>query len=322
MEGWRGFVEENGLENVKPMREEVKAKLREICPGGVEFSVPAAEYTSMGVGGQVDAFVYPRTIEQVKQIVKYLLVNEVPFLPVGRLTNLIVRDGGYRGVFLSLADLRDIRTEENGSQVILNVQAGVPLSQLVSMCVEKGYGGVECCAGIPGTVGGALRMNAGAFGWEIKDITRAVVFIFPMGEVKTLAAEELRFYYRRLDVPEGTVIVEASFVLRREDPSRVREYVRKVLHIRKEKHPHEFRSAGSVFKNPEGHIAGRLIEEVGLKGMTLGGAQVSEKHGNFIVNRGNARAKDVLELIEIIREKVRREKGIILETEVVVVGDE
>ncbi|MCX7816374.1 MAG: UDP-N-acetylmuramate dehydrogenase [Syntrophales bacterium] len=304
------------------MRESVREKLMEICSGRVEFSLPIAEYTSMGVGGTVDAFVYPRTFEEVKQIIRYLNAVGIPFLPVGRMTNIIVRDGGYRGVFLSLAELRQVRIEEDGNQVVIYAQAGVSLAQMVSLCVEKGFGGVEFCAGIPGTVGGALRMNAGAFGREIKDVTRAVDFVFPNGEIKTVAAEKLLFCYRKLDVPESTVIVGGSFVLWRDDPSKVGGYVRDILRKRKEKHPQEFKSVGSVFKNPEGYVAGRLIEEVGLKGLTLGGAQVSEKHGNFIVNLGNARAKDILTLMEMVREKVYREKGVLLESEVVVVGDD
>ncbi len=180
---------------------------------------------------------------------------------------------------------------------------------------------MEFCAGIPGSVGGAVRMNAGAYGGEIKDIVESVSLLDASGVIRAAAREELRFAYRNLDLPAETIIIGAAFRLRRGNGEKIAGRVREIIGMRREKHPLEFRNAGSVFKNPRDCPAGRLIEEAGLKGIRIGDAQVSEKHGNFIVNRGQATAEEILRLIALIQRRVFERTGNTLETEVKIIGE-
>jgi len=305
------------------MEEGIREGLRALAGERVLFAAPLSEYTSMGVGGAADALVFPETVAEAARVVAFLKAEGVPFIPVGNLTNLIVRDGGYRGVVLCLKGLRRLHVAGEGEDgLALTAEAGVPLSSLVAVGMEEGAAGLEFLAGIPGSVGGALRMNAGAFGREMKDIVASVSLLRFGGEVDHVPREELKFAYRRLFLAEGDVIVAGVFSLKRGERSRIRSRVEEIMTMRRERHPGGWGSAGSIFKNPPGAAAGRLIEEAGLKGLEVGGARVSEKHGNFIVNRGGARAADVLALMEIVRERVEAVTGIVLEAEVEVIGEE
>lgn len=303
--------------------EEIKNTLRRMARGDILFDVPLREYTSMGVGGPADIVVFPRDATEAMRIVEYLTLSGVPFLPVGNGTNLIVRDGGYRGVVLCLRGLQDLSWgQHTGGVVNVTAGAGLSLARLVAFTVDEGLTGLEFCAGIPGSVGGAVKMNAGAYGREMKDVVSALKILSAAGKEDRLGKGELSFAYRCLHLPTGSVILEAEFLLEEGERGKIGDAVAKVMDRRRHKHPLEYGSAGSIFKNPPGVPAGRLIEEAGLKGLTAGGAQISEKHGNFIVNRGGARASDVLVLIDAAREKVRAMTGIALETEVVIVGED
>jgi UDP-N-acetylmuramate dehydrogenase len=297
--------------------EDFRDQLRELLFGEIRFAEPASRHTSLGVGGPIDALVFPESEKELLALVRFLTGSGTPFLPVGNWTNLVVTDRGYRGVLVSLRQLTGLRqSEREGGTVLLEAQAGVPLSQIVQYSLERSLTGMEFCAGIPGSVGGAVRMNAGAYGGDIKDVVTALRLLDPPDQVRTEAAEMLNFAYRSLDLPAKTIIIGAVFRLHRGDGERIGE----ILAARREKHPLAFRNAGSVFKNPRDIPAGRLIEAAGLKGIRVGDAQVSEQHANFIINRGAATATDIVNLIDLIQRRVFAATGQRLETEVKIIG--
>ena len=299
-------------------------KLRDMVSGKVLFDEPMSRHTSIGVGGNADAVVWPERSGEMSRIVHFLRQFQVPFIPVGNGTNLIVKDGGYKGAVISMLRMSGISLAERGSeQVLLHAGAGATLSEIVLLTEKRALSGMEFCAGIPGSVGGAVRMNAGAYGSEIKDVVETVELMIVSGEILEAEKDDLKFTYRNLDIPDGTVIVGASFLLVKGIEEKIHARINEILGKRKNKHPLEYRNAGSIFKNPNGGIpAGRIIDESGLKGMQIGGAKISEKHGNFIVNLGNAKASDIIALIDVIKTNVKKERGIMLQTEVMIVGED
>ena len=298
-------------------------ELKEAVEGEALFDEPLDRHTSIRVGGRADALVFPRSVAALRRVVARCRSGSVPYTPVGNWTNLIVRDGGYRGVIVSLRGLQGAVWERDArGDALARVEAGLPVAELVRVAARDGFTGMEFCAGIPGSVGGAVMMNAGAYGSEIRDVIEEATLMDGRGEVLRRGKGELDFAYRKLDLPEGMIVIGAAFALRREDPVKVRERVAEILAKRGKKHPLEYPNAGSVFKNPAGRPAGRIIEEAGLKGTRIGGAMISEKHGNFIVNTGDARASDILALIDLVQKKVREQTGICLETEVRVIGEQ
>jgi len=302
----------------KPWRDE----LRELMAGRVLFDEPAERRASIGVGGRIDALCFPESEGELAAAVAFLGARRVPFFPVGNWTNLIVRGGGYRGALISLTGLRShtVSDAEEGG-VHLEAQAGLPLAELVTLALREALTGMEFCAGIPGSVGGAVRMNAGAYGGEIKDICISARLLDPQGGVRTVERAALDFSYRNLDLPAETTIIGAAFHLRRGTGDAIARRVREIIALRRERHPLEFPNAGSIFKNPGALPAGKLIEAAGLKGTRIGDAQVSEKHGNFIVNRGRATATDILDLIALVQKRVYEATGHALETEVRIIGE-
>ncbi len=302
----------------EPWRGELRARMA----GKILFDEPAEGHTSIGVGGTIDALCFPESEGELAPLVAFLRARGIPFLPVGNWTNLIVRGSGYRGVLISTTGLHSLKASdgEDGG-VRLDAQAGLPLSELVNLAVREALTGMEFCAGIPGSVGGAVRMNAGAFGGEMKDVCLAVRLLDPQAEVRTAPRTELSFSYRNLDLPAESIIIGAAFSLRRGNGEEIARRVREIISLRRGKHPLEFRSAGSIFKNPREVPAGKLIEQAGLKGLRIGDAQVSEKHGNFIVNRGRATAEELLGLIELVQRRVYEATGHALEPEVRIIGE-
>lgn len=302
---------------------DLKETIQCIVSGSVLFDEPMSRHTSMGVGGTADIFLSPVTIEELQTTISCLSNNKVPFAPVGNCTNLIVRDGGYRGVLISLKGLEAVEvSKEEGETVFLSAQTGVHLSRLVELSARKSLTGMEFCAGIPGSVGGGIKMNAGAYGKEIKDVIVLVSLINGKGIIRDVARDDLQFEYRNLALTEGTVIVSAVFGLRKGLQANIRERISHIMAMRREKHPLAYRSAGSVFKNPPDEPAGRIIDEVGLKGLRIGDAMVSKIHGNFIVNLGKATARDITLLMDTVQKRVLEERGILLEPEIKVIGDE
>ena len=302
--------------------ETFRGELRQRMAGRILFDEPAGRHTSIGIGGRIDALLFPENEPELAQVVAFLRERQTPFLPVGNWTNLIVRDGGYRGTLISLCRIRGLELRDEGENGIrLLAGAGCPLAELVNLAVREGADGMEFCAGIPGSVGGAVRMNAGAYGGEIAKVVESVTLLDDSGGIRSAPRAELPFSYRNLDLPAESIIIGAAFRLRQGETEKIAGRVREILGLRREKHPLEFPNAGSIFKNPPDCPAGRLIEEAGLKGLRIGDAQVSEKHGNFIVNRGAASAEDLLRLISLVRQRVFEKSGHALETEVKIIGE-
>lgn len=290
--------------------------------GWVFYDEPMSRHTSMKVGGKADALVSIENEDQLAEIVARLKAAKINYLPVGNLTNIIVRDGGYRGVILLLNGFQEIicRQAPQGGYFIA-AQAGAPLSSVVGIAAEHELTGLEFCAGIPGSIGGAVWMNAGAFGKEMKDVLFDVSLLDYAGRRKTLKREEIEFHYRHTVLPPEAIILTARLQLEKGESKKIQEKIREIMRLRREKHPLVYPSAGSVFKNLPGMPAGRIIEEMGLKGKRCGDAEVSLQHANFIVNRGKATASDVLNLISIIQNRAKKEKGVTLDTEVIIVGE-
>lgn len=292
--------------------------------GEILASVPMSDYTSFRVGGRVDYLAFPSDIQDLQKILGWCKQRGVRYFVLGNGTNLLVRDGGVRGMAISLSRGFLCLEEVGGGpeENLILAEAGGPLGKLVEFSSEKGLAGMEFAAGIPGTVGGAIFMNAGAFKEEMKGVLHSVRLMDPEGNIAEKGKNQLRFSYRSLEVEKGAVILGAQFRLRPENGQKVKAKVEENIRWRRAKQPWDLPSAGSVFKNPVQGPAGRFVEEAGLKGSRIGDAQVSEQHANFIVNRGKARARDILALVEIIREKVFKEKGVWLETEIQVVGED
>jgi UDP-N-acetylmuramate dehydrogenase len=290
--------------------------------GKIWYDEPMSRHASLNLGGKADALVMTENEEQLGEVVRRLSEKNIPFLPVGNLTNILVRDGGYRGVMIWMRGLDQATCVigENG-RCFMDAQAGVALSRVVGLAAAEELTGLEFCTGIPGSVGGAVWMNAGAYGKEIKDIVSTVSVMDGRGEKKILQRGEIAFAYRASNLPADVIICGARFVLQKGSGAQIKERMADMMKLRQEKHPLQYPSAGSVFKNLPGLPAGQLIEELGLKGVRRGDAQVSKKHANFIVNKGRGTARDVLALIALIQEKARKEKGVELETEIVIVGE-
>ena len=328
MEDRRGIFE-TGLAKVNtPGRHMLKdnslrEKLKDVVSGMVLIDEPMSRHTSIGVGGPTDALISPENAKELGRIITYLRHLKTPFIPVGNGTNLIVRDGGYRGVIISMKGLNSIvLNKRNTEWASIRTGAGATLSEIVRLAAEESLTGMEFCAGIPGSVGGAVKMNAGAYGSEIKDVVDKIELMDKKGNIRDVKKNSLKFEYRNLALPEGKIITGASFLLTKGIKEKIQGRINEILGMRKNKHPLEFRNSGSVFKNPKGSApAGQIIDEMGLKGYQIGGAKISEKHGNFIVNLGQAKASDIIALIEMVKKKVKAERGIILETEVEIIGE-
>ncbi len=276
--------------------------------------------TSFKVGGRADLLVYPENIEDIKETVLYAKKESLDLFILGLGSNLLVGDKGIRGIVINLArGFKGIRLL-NGN--MLDCSAGASIGLVVSQSAKFGLKGAEFLSGIPGTLGGAVRMNAGAFGSEMKDIIETVTFMNQEGEIIQQEKESLKFEYRNFHIDDGAIILSATLALASDNEEAVRKRIKDYAKERAIKQPLGSATAGSVFKNPPGDFAGRLIEEAGLKGRLVGGAKVSDKHANFIENIGGASAADILALIEIIKDRVLKKSGIILETEVKVVGEE
>ncbi len=301
----------------------IKETLKDITSAKILYDEPMSRHASLCVGGKADALVMIENEEQLIGIVKRLIAKKSDYLPTGNLTNIIVRDGGYRGAILLMKGLKKTNHQyspESGN--IISAQAGASLSAVVSLALAQELSGMEFCAGIPGSVGGAVWMNAGAYGKEIKDVVENVYLLDASGEKKEMRREEINFEYRKTELPPLAIVLGASFKLEKGNSEEIKKRITEIMKWRQEKHPLEYPNAGSIFKNITGQPAGRIIEEMGMKGESIGGARISPKHANFIVNTGKATASEVLQLISLVQKKARAEKGINLETEVVIIGDE
>lgn len=280
---------------------------------------PMKKHTTFRVGGNADYFVMPKTKEEVKKIIALCQEMEMPYYILGNGSNLLVGDKGYRGVIIQIyKEMNAILVEENQ----IKVQAGALLSKIGSAALEAELTGFEFAAGIPGTMGGAVVMNAGAYGGEMKDVLKTVTVLTPEGEVLTLEKDELELGYRTSIVAQkGYIVLEAVIELETGNKDAIKARMDELKVQRTTKQPLEYPSAGSTFKRPEGYFAGKLIQDAGLRGFQVGGAQVSEKHCGFVINKDNATAADVLELMRQVSEIVKEKFGVELEPEVKRLGE-
>ncbi|CEQ24701.1 UDP-N-acetylenolpyruvoylglucosamine reductase [[Clostridium] sordellii] len=287
---------------------------------GIYLNEPMKNHISFKVGGPADFLLKPKTEDEIKRLIEFLKNENIPYIVIGNGSNLLVKDGGIRGVVIKIADnFNNFEIED--TKVI--AQSGALLSFMGKAILNKSLTGFEFAAGIPGTLGGAIAMNAGAYGGEMKDIVKSVRLIDSKGNIIELSNKEMEFEYRRSLISKSDYIVLSAIMeLKEGNFDEIKGYMKELTKSRVTKQPLNLPSAGSTFKRPEGHFAAKLIEDSGLKGLTLGGARVSEKHSGFVVNIGDAKAKDIIELINVVKSTVYSKFGVMLEEEVKILGDE
>ncbi len=291
--------------------------LEDIIRGDVRTGEVMVRHTSFKIGGPADYYIEPEDARDLSEAVRYLRDNSVPFIVLGCGTNVLVRDGGIRGAVISTAMMKKI---ERIDDTKIYADAGAQLATLLRASEKFSLEGLEFLAGIPGSVGGATVMNAGAWGSDMSEVTGEVTILGSDNNVTKRKRENLSFEYRKLHIDEGEIILGAVFSLSQGNREEIKRKIRENLEKRKGTQPLRFPSAGSVFKNPKEGPAGRIIDELGLKGKKIGGAAVSDVHANFIVNVKGASAKDVLDLVEVVSKEVKRTRGIDLEMEIKVAG--
>ncbi len=303
------------------MNEEIKSRLEQIVGSeGVKIDEPMSQHTTFRIGGMADYFVSPKTKEQIKELIDYCRQEEIPYYLIGNGSNLLVGDKGFRGVIIQIDRAFGAITFLDEQTV--KAEAGVMLSKLAAEVADKELTGFEFASGIPGTLGGAVYMNAGAYGGEIKDCIVSALILDENNEMKTLSKEELELTYRNSIVAQkGYTVLEAVFHFEKGDKEAILAKMSELNGQRREKQPLNFPSAGSTFKRPEGYFAGKLIMDAGLRGYRVGGAMVSEKHCGFVVNVENGTAKDVTTLMEDVDRIVFEQFGVHLEPEVRFLGE-
>ncbi len=304
------------------MRAELREQLIGLLGERLRFAVPLTRYTSFRVGGPAEVFAEPDTLTELETLVALLHQESVPYFLLGGGTNILISDKGIRGVVIKLGEgFNYSRWEEERDTAQVGVGAGRSLGRFVREAVGKGYGGVEFAEGIPGSAGGGLLMNAGAFGGELSRVVEAISGVCADGTPIRLPGDRLGFAYRRTALSPGLIVAEIEFRLQRVRQEALLAAMLEAQRKRQQTQPHGYPNAGSIFKNPPGVYAGRLIETAGLKGLTRGGAQVSERHANFIVNTGTARAAEVRQLMGQIQQAVWEKNQVWLEPEVRLVGE-
>ena len=298
------------MEIVKQIKEEL---------AGIEilFNEPLKQYTYTKVGGGADYLAFPRNHYELKRIVTFANNHEIPWMVLGNSSNIIVRDSGIEGFVIMFDHFHDVRV--NG--YVIEAEAGAKLIDVTHVARYHSLTGFEFACGIPGSIGGAVYMNAGAYGGEIAHILQSCKVLTPKGELKTLTAEELTFGYRHSKIQEtGDVVISAKFALAPGNYDQIDQEMARLTHLRELKQPLEYPSCGSVFKRPVGHFAGQLISEAGLKGHRIGGVEVSEKHAGFMINVDHGTAKDYEDLIAHVIATVEKSAGVTLEREVRIIG--
>ncbi|WP_029233765.1 UDP-N-acetylmuramate dehydrogenase [Butyrivibrio sp. VCB2006] len=301
------------------MNQDIIEVLRQINPDlEMNTNEKMSRHTTFKTGGPASLFIRPKNLEQLKSTVALLRKAEVPYYVLGNGSNLLVSDKGYDGAIISTEKFTDIRLED---ETKIYAESGAMNSRIAAFARDNSLTGFEFAAGIPGTIGGAMIMNAGAYGGEMKLITKEVRALSPQGEVIRLDNEALRFGYRTSSLKgKDFIVVSALLELTKGDKDEIAAGMQELALKRKEKQPLEYPSAGSTFKRPEGYFAGKLIEDAGLRGYTVGGAMVSDKHCGFVINKGNATSKDIYKLICDVQKKVFDDFGVKLEPEVILLG--
>jgi len=287
----------------------------------IEFKLnePLSKYTFTKTGGPADVLAFPKTRDELVEIVDTARVNKVAITVIGNASNLIIKDGGIRGIVIILPNFHEIRVSETS----VTAEAGATIINTTIAAQKAGLTGIEFAAGIPGSVGGAVFMNAGAYGGEITDVFESAEVLMPDGRITTLTHEDMQFGYRHSIVQDnGGIVISATFALKRGNKDAIQEEMDRLNELRRSKQPLEYPSCGSVFKRPKGHFTGPLIIKAGLQGKIIGGAQDSMKHAGFIVNIKHATATDYLNLIHLIQKTVKEKFDVELKTEVRIIGED
>ena len=302
--------------NIKEILE--KSKLNK---ENLYYDEPMAKHTSFKIGGPADVFIKVDNIEELKETLDLSKQNQIPLTIIGNGSNLLVTDKGIRGITAKL-NLKDIEIKNENNKQIIKVDAGVPVGLLAQKLLKEEIAGFEELSGIPGTIGGAVIMNAGAHGKELKDILKKVTAMDYNGNIHEFTNEECLFSYRNSRFQkEKYIILQATLELEKGNSTEIKEKMDEYMQFRKEKQPIEYPNAGSTFKRGEDFVTAKLIDEAGLKGYKVGGAQVSKKHAGFIVNVDNATAKDVIELTDYIKEKIEEKFGKKINLEIQIIGE-
>lgn len=299
---------------------DVKEKLLQIMTEDeVKIDEPLSQYTYTKIGGNADYLLFPTTFEQLQQAYKIALLAEIPITILGNGSNVLIKDGGIRGAVFNLTKLANIRLE--GDKVF--AQSGAALIDTSRFALEQSLTGLEFACGIPGSIGGALYMNAGAYGGEIADVLESATVLTVDGEIISVQKEELELGYRTSNIAKNNyVVIEAVFQLQAGSYDVIKAKMDELTYLRESKQPLEYPSCGSVFKRPPGYFAGKLIQDSNLQGTKIGGAQVSTKHAGFIVNVDNATADDYISLIKHVQKTVKENYNVNLETEVRIIGED
>ena len=291
-----------------------------IAKDSILIDEPMSRHTTFSVGGPADFFVTPKAEEEVRDVIRICKEAGMPYYIIGNGSNLLVSDAGYRGVIVQIyKEMNEVKVEGD----LVKAQAGALLSGIAAKALGAELSGFEFASGIPGTIGGACVMNAGAYGGEMKDVLESVTVLTGEGKIIELGRNELELGYRTSVIAKkGYIVLGAVLKLERGDGEKIKTYMDELKEKRVTKQPLEYPSAGSTFKRPEGYFAGKLIEDAGLRGFQVGGAQVSEKHCGFVINRDHATAADIMELMRQVQIRVKENSGVDLEPEVKRLGDE
>lgn len=301
--------------NVNTLEKDIKQFVDAI---DVRMDAPLADYTYTKVGGKADVLVFPRSYSEIEKIVAYTKENDVPLTILGNASNVIIRDGGLRGVVIILTKMNEVKVEDNK----ITAQSGAAIIDVSRVALDASLSGLEFACGIPGSIGGALYMNAGAYGGEVKDVLEQIVVITDTGERKVMTSEELELGYRTSVLQNNNYIaVEATFALEKGDQTAIKAKMDELTFLRESKQPLEYPSCGSVFQRPPGHFAGKLIMDAGLQLTRIGGVEVSGKHAGFMVNVDNGTASDYINLIKHVQKTVKEKFDVSLHREVRIIGD-
>lgn len=284
------------------------------------YQEPMSKHTTFRIGGAADVFIRISEVKQLQVLIPELVKREIPYYVIGKGSNLLVGDGGFRGVVIQLDETFD---EIKVNKDVLTAGAGAGMAKIANVAKQHSLAGFEFAAGIPGSIGGGVIMNAGAYGGELKDVVTGVRVLCRDGNIKEYSNEEMCFGYRisALKNKPEYIVLEVEIRLKKGNDEEISAKMQELAGRRKEKQPLEFPSAGSTFKRPEGYFAGKLIGDAGLSGFRIGGAEVSAKHNGFVINTGNATASDVKAVIETVQDKVYQEFQVMLEPEVIFLGD-
>lgn len=295
-------------------------RLTEAFPNAnIKENEPLSNYTYTETGGPAEVLIFPTSTKEVTEIMNWIKTEDCPLTILGNASNLIVKDGGIKGITIIMTEIKDIVAK--GERVTAG--AGAAIIDVSQEALNQDLTGLEFACGIPGSIGGAIYMNAGAYGGEVKDCVESVQILTRDGEVKTYSNEEMNFSYRHsylMDIDD--IVLSVTFKLDKGDHSKIKDKMDELTYLRTSKQPLEYPSCGSVFKRPEGYFTGKLIQDAGLQGLVHGGAQVSEKHAGFIVNINNATATDYQELIKQIQDEIYRIYKVNLEREVRIIGED